>query len=186
MHDPGPVIKVNEHFEIRIPVEEDAFQLARVVDENRKYLTQWLPWLDTSKSAADSKLYIQNLHKGWETQQLFSGLIYKKNEIVGAIGFHARTHRYMPMGYWISQDYAKQGICTAASRALIGWAFSYYDDLNMIDLRAATDNHASRKVAEKLGFTLEAVLRDREWLYDRFVSHAVYTITRQEFARDNN
>lgn len=182
MDDLGPVIKVNDHFELRIPVEEDAFQLSRVVDENRSYLKQWLPWLETSKNAADSKLYIQTLHKAWETQQIFSGLIYKKNEIVGAIGFHAWTHRYMPLGYWVSKAYAKQGLCTSASRALIGWAFSHYDDLNMIDLRAATENLASRKVAVKLGFTLEGVLRDREWLYDRFVSHAVYTITRQEFA----
>lgn len=182
----GPVIKVNDLFELRIPLEEDAFQLARVVEENRSYLKAWLPWLDTSRSAADSLTYIQKIHSDWKNHQIFTSLIYKENEIVGAMGFHACVHRRMSLGYWVSKEYAGQGVCTLASRAIVGWAFSFYEYLHMIDLRAAVDNLASRRVAEKLGFVSEGILRDQEWLYDHFVSHAIYTLTRKEFARENN
>lgn len=182
----APIIKVRDDFELRIPIEEDSYQLARVVDDNREYLKTWLPWLDTSKGANDSLLYIKKTHGDWSLQRIYSALLYKKNEIVGAMGFHSKTHRQMPIGYWISKKYAGAGLCTAASRSLINWAFSYYEDLHMIELKAATENLPSRRVAEKLGFKCEAVLRDREWLYNRFVDHAVYSLTRKEFARENN
>lgn len=182
----APIIKVKDEFELRIPIEEDSYQLARVVDENREYLMTWLPWLESSRNQKDSLLYIQKIHGDWTLHKLYSCLLYKENEIVGAMGFHSRSHKYMPMGYWISKKYAGTGLCTVASRALIKWAFSYYEDLNMIELKAAADNLPSRRVAEKLGFKCEAVLRNREWLYNRFVDHAVYSLTRKEFARENN
>lgn len=182
----GPVIKINDNFEMRIPLEEDAFQLSRVVDANRSYLKEWLPWLETSKNAADSLVFIQKIHSDWKNHQIFTALIYKKNEIVGAMGFHGCVHRRMSLGYWVSKEYAGKGLCSAASHAIIAWAFSYYDYLHMVDLRAAVDNLASRRVAEKLGFIYEGILRDQEWLYDHFVSHAIYTLTRKEFARENN
>lgn len=177
----SPVIKFLDDYTLKHACEEDAYQLARVVDLNRKYLRKWLPWLDTSNNAQDSLVYIQKSHSDWMKHRVFYGLIYKKNEIIGAMGFHHNVHKYMALGYWISEEHSKGGICTAASQALLKWAFAYFKDLNLIELRAATENLASRRVAEKLGFKKEGILRQREWLYDHFVDHVVYSLTRTEF-----
>jgi ribosomal-protein-serine acetyltransferase len=179
----APVIKVNETYELRVPLEQDAFQLARVVDENRNYLREWLPWLDSSKGVDDSLSFIQKIHSDWMLNRLLCTLIYKKNEIVGAMGFHVRVHRYTALGYWIARSESGKDLCTDASRAIIKWAFKNYEDLNLVELRAATNNLASRRVAEKLGFKNEGTLRCREWLYTQFVDHVVYSVTRDEWKK---
>ncbi len=41
----------------------------------------------------------------------------------------------------------------------------------------------SRRVAERLGFTLEGIRRESHWITDRFVDHAVYGMLRREWRR---
>ena len=176
----SPLIKINNDFELRLPRTEDAFQLARVIDDNRAYLKQWLPWLDASQNAEDSLSFIERVLSEWSVQRIFTGLIYKKNTIAGAMGFHGKVHKGMAVGYWIAKEFSGNDLCTESCRALIKWAFKYYDDLHLVELKAAKENLASRRVAEKLGFRHEGILRDREWLYDHFVSHAIYSMTRVE------
>ncbi len=176
-----PIIRIDEVFHIRMPMVEEAFQLSRVIDANRERLKLWLPWLDVNRSVQDSEKFILKCHSDWEKMSLFTGLIYKEAEIVGAIGFHSKRHRILSIGYWIADKYAARGLCTSACTVLIDWAFLYDPFLHMIELCAATENKPSRRVAERLQFKFEAELRDREWLYDRFVNHAIYTTTREEW-----
>jgi ribosomal-protein-alanine N-acetyltransferase len=76
-------------------------------------------------------------------------------------------------------DHGK-GIATEASGLLVGWLFDT-GQMNRLRIDAHVDNEASRRVAEKSGFTPEAIAR-ASW-YDRGRWHdiAVYTITREEF-----
>jgi len=62
-----------------------------------------------------------------------------------------------------------------------------FDDLEFhrFVLEAATDNTASRAVAERLGMRLEGITKDREWLYDHYVDAALYAITAPEWRQRN-
>jgi hypothetical protein len=40
---------------------------------------------------------------------------------------------------------------------------------------------AGRAVPERLGFQLEGIIRDAEWLYDHFVDHAMYAILKKDW-----
>ncbi len=179
-----PVILVGS-YELRLPLESDAAALAQTIEENRNYLRTWLPWLDDSKSEGDSLQFIRRTHEQWSLRGLLSGLIYKETLIVGAIGFHTKAHNCFSMGYWIAESASGKGICTQATGALVDWAFRFYSELNLVELKAATQNIGSRKVAENAGFKQEAILREREWLYDRYVDHAIYSISRAEWATSN-
>jgi RimJ/RimL family protein N-acetyltransferase len=53
-----------------------------------------------------------------------------------------------------------QGVATAAVRALCRWIFTA-QDLALIEWRCEVGNLASRRVAEKAGFLIEATLRRR-------------------------
>jgi ribosomal-protein-alanine N-acetyltransferase len=76
-------------------------------------------------------------------------------------------------------DHGK-GIVTEALGLLVGWLF---DTGHMNRLRASVhvDNKASRRVAEKAGFTCEGTSRAGWYNRGRWHDVAVYTITRSEF-----
>ena len=62
------------------------------------------------------------------------------------------------VGYWLARDARGQGHITRAVRLITNWGFGQLG-LQRIDLVAATGNPASQRVAERCGFTREAVLR---------------------------
>jgi RimJ/RimL family protein N-acetyltransferase len=62
------------------------------------------------------------------------------------------------VGYWLAREGRGRGHATRAVRLISAWGFKSVG-LERIDLIAATGNHASQRVAERAGFTREAVLR---------------------------
>jgi RimJ/RimL family protein N-acetyltransferase len=81
-------------------------------------------------------------------------------ELLGSISLmrisweHARAE----VGYWLAREARGQGHATRAVRLISAWGFAELA-LERIDLLAATGNAASQRVAERSGFTREAVLR---------------------------
>ena len=64
------------------------------------------------------------------------------------------------IGYWMDPGARGGGVATAAVRALCRWGFATLG-LELIEWRAEVGNLASRRVAEKAGFRVEATLRQR-------------------------
>jgi RimJ/RimL family protein N-acetyltransferase len=78
---------------------------------------------------------------------------------VGGIGMKVNQHDYRGrIGYWVAASARGQGICTRALRALSRYA---HDELGLqrLDLITDPDNVASQRVAEKVGYQREGVLR---------------------------
>jgi RimJ/RimL family protein N-acetyltransferase len=64
------------------------------------------------------------------------------------------------VGYWLTGPARGAGHATRALRLICRWGFAELG-LARIELQAAVDNPASQRVAERAGFTREAVLRSR-------------------------
>lgn len=62
------------------------------------------------------------------------------------------------VGYWLAPEARGCGHATRAVRLISAWGFTSLR-LERLDLLAATSNHRSQRVAERAGFTREAVLR---------------------------
>jgi RimJ/RimL family protein N-acetyltransferase len=67
-------------------------------------------------------------------------------------------HRRAEVGYWTAAKARGSGHATRAVRLICGWGLSNLG-LERIQLLAATGNPASQRVAERAGFTREAVMR---------------------------
>ncbi len=63
------------------------------------------------------------------------------------------------MGYWLRSDLCGLGLMTEGASSVIEFAFQELK-LHRIELHAGTDNRPSIRVAEKLGFKQEGVLRE--------------------------
>ncbi|MEI6083645.1 MAG: GNAT family protein [Verrucomicrobiota bacterium] len=172
----------NLEVSLRLLAENDAEALCRLVDQNRAHLRQWLPWLDGSTSVEHTREFIKGTIKRHEESAGFVCAICFQSSIVGVVGHNSidKANRISYPGYWLSQSHTGRGIMTTAVRALIEHAFAELD-LNRIDIRVAVGNQKSQGVADRLGFAREGVIRQAEWLYDRFVDHTVNGLLRSSF-----
>ena len=71
-------------------------------------------------------------------------------------------------------------IATCAARSVLVYGFGPLH-LNRVELRCASTNERSIRLAERLGFTREGMLRQEEYLNGVFVDHLVYGLLRSEF-----
>ncbi|EIQ82365.1 GNAT family N-acetyltransferase [Streptococcus canis] len=118
------------------------------------------------KSLADEIAYLQDIYPAnLEKEGLPSGyaITLKGNDkVIGSVDFnHRRADDGFEMGYLLHPDYWGQGIVPEAAAALIEIGFTLLD-LHKIELGCYDDNKQSQAVARKLGFTLEANVRDRK------------------------
>jgi ribosomal-protein-serine acetyltransferase len=64
---------------------------------------------------------------------------------------------------------------TRAVKAVLGYCFEQRK-LHRVELRAAVENPASQRIAQRLDMKPEAVLRHEQYLNGRFVDHTLYGI----------
>jgi ribosomal-protein-alanine N-acetyltransferase len=92
-------------------------------------------------------------------------------ELLGSISLMRFTweHARGEVGYLLGREARGHGHATRAVRLICAWGFAALG-LERIELLAATGNTASQRVAERAGFTREAILRSyhllREAPYD--------------------
>ncbi len=184
------LLRVDDRVELRLLELSHARALYGVIDRNREYLRQWLPWVDGSRSSDDVARHIgENLERYGNREALAAG-IWIDGEICGAISIHKidRLNRLSSIGYWLAADRQGAGVMTRACRAMVQHAFEEFA-LHRVEIRCATGNHRSCAIPQRLGFSLEGTLRGAEWLYDHFVDLVIYSMLEPEwegFRRSNS
>ena len=84
--------------------------------------------------------------------------ITEQGKVVGSIGLRLGKHEAGHIGYWCAPEARGRGTTTRALRRLCRYAL---DELGLerLDLMTDIENVASQRVAEKVGFQREGVLR---------------------------
>lgn len=171
---PGPLAVQNDL--LLAPLEfEHADQLLAVIAENREHLGLWLPWLATARTLEGARGFIAHSreraseHNGTDMAMLYEG------RLIGLVHQHYIDwrNRSTSIGYWIDAGHQRRGLVTTSCRAITDRSFGA-EHLNRVEIRCAADNTRSLRVAERLGFRREGVLREAEWLNGRFVDQLVF------------
>ena len=183
---PTPILMVDENLELRQTMPEEAEEMFAVVDANREYLREWLPWLDNTNSPDDETVFINGLLEEYKKGEGVNYAIRLDGRFIGGMSLNwiDRGNRGCGVGYWLSEEFTGQGIVTRCCGRLMDHCF---DDLGIhrFVLEAATETFASRAIAERLGMRLEGITKDREWLYDHYVDSTLYAITAPEWRAHN-
>ena len=168
--------------DLRLVGEADAEELFSVVDSNREYLREWLPWLDATNRIEDETAFISNCLEEYEKREGVFYTIRLNGNIIGTISLNWIDwgNKGAGVGYWLSENQTGNGYVTKSCIRLMEHCF---DDLNLhrFVLEAAIDNIPSCEIAERIGMRLEGVTKDREWLYDHYVDAKLYAITKPEW-----
>jgi ribosomal-protein-serine acetyltransferase len=187
IEDTAPMLTffLDDRHWLRLLEEADIEELFAVVEANRAYLAQWMPWAENQ--TLDGTLeFIRTSRKQLGDNQGFQAAIIEDDAIVGVLGYHRLDweHLATSVGYWIAERSQGNGTVTRATAGLVDHAFGVWK-LNRVQIQAAVSNERSRAIPERLGFTQEGVLRQAERIGNRFVDHVVYSILAHEWSRDS-
>jgi len=155
----------------------DAESLFSIIDKDRAYLREWLPWLDYSTSVANTAAFIAECEKEYAENRGYVATIRCAGVVVGTISLNRidSINKHCSIGYWLDSSRQGEGIMTEATKQIVDIGFKEFD-LNRIEIYCGVENKPSRSIPERLGFEYEGVLKQREWLYDHFVDHALYSM----------
>ena len=160
----------------------DAAALFRLIDGDRDRLGQWLPWVDETRSEGDSARFVADAAEERQRRRSLVLGMFLDATLAGTIGLHYIEwfDRCAEVGYWIARDREGQGHVVRAARAVLGFAFGTAG-LNRIVIRCAIGNERSQRVAERLGFRREGVLREAHYVRGRYLDQHLYALLRREF-----
>jgi ribosomal-protein-serine acetyltransferase len=137
-----------------------AEQLAALFRAHGSDFYDWLPW-EGFEDVEGARGFLESFAKGRGegTRRLYG--IWVDDELVGGTLFpsiNARS-RTAEAGVFLAASARGRGIVTRAVAAMLDWAF-VERGLHRVEWRCAPNNLASRRVAERLGFTHEGTLHE--------------------------
>jgi ribosomal-protein-serine acetyltransferase len=179
------IIKVRENLEMRVRVPEEAEETFAVIDKNRAYLREWLPWVDGTQTVEKVIEVIKNWQKEFEEKKDVVLGIYLDNKYIGNMGLHDinKNNNSAMIGYWLAKDAQGKGIMTDCVRALTDYGFNELG-LNRIYIYCAFENKKSRAIPERLGYTQEGILQDGTCLYGTYHDEVIYGIVKRNWIKD--
>jgi RimJ/RimL family protein N-acetyltransferase len=155
-----PVELSDDRLLLRQPVAGDVDDITRACQDLE--LQRWIP-VPVPYQRADGELWVEDTRRSWAEDRELRWVIVEHGAgsgPLGAIGLHARDATMREVGYWMAPWARGRGIMTDAVRLACRYGF---DELGLgrIEWWANVGNHASRRVAEKAGFTMEGTARAR-------------------------
>jgi [ribosomal protein S5]-alanine N-acetyltransferase len=163
---------------------------ARAWREIRTRNAAWLqPWEATQperslyRSSLSSYLHmLAGMHRERLRKQGLSWVITFGDELAGqlTVGSIVRgSNRSALVGYWIDQRFAGRGIVPTALAMAVDHSFQVVG-LHRLEAGIQPENHASRRVMEKLGFHEEGLRRGSVHINGAWRDHLCYALTSEE------
>jgi ribosomal-protein-serine acetyltransferase len=153
-----------------------------LVDQDRAYLRQWLPWVDATETVDDTLSFIRSSLEQFASNKGFVAGIWSERQFCGVIGTHKLDllNRNGEIGYWLGQSFQGKGIITTACPAVVAHLLTEMD-LNRVTIQCARENEKSCAVAQRLGFTEEGVAREAQFLHGLFHDLRRFAMLKKDF-----
>ncbi|MEW9053915.1 MAG: GNAT family N-acetyltransferase [Neobacillus sp.] len=153
----------SERLLIRKPLPGDGRVVYEAIQASLTELKPWMPWAHMNQTAEDVEANIREAHAKFLTREDLRLHIFNREtgEFIGSTGLH-RINWDIPkfeIGYWVDTRKTGKGYITEAAEALTNFCFT---ELNAkrVEIRCDSTNEKSRAIPERLGFTLEGILKN--------------------------
>ena len=175
-------------FMLRPFKRRDADDMTEAVQASQMELNEWLPWAHLGYSKSDAVNYIRDSIKSWREERAYDLAIRRPDDPDRHLGnisvwFVSRSFKTGEIGYWVRADETARGVATEVAARTLQIAF---EELKMhrVILRIAVGNRASERVAEKLGFFREGILREEIKVRGEWLDHSVWGLLEHEYRKN--
>ncbi len=177
-------IQVNTHIHLETINLSMANVIYNTINQNRKYLRKWLPFVDFTCSVSDTKLFIKSMLSQKERKKDEVYAIWFKMEFAGLIGFKDSdwVNHKTELGYWLAEKMQGKGIVTDCTSSLVAYAFKKLG-MNRIQIKVAKGNAKSAAVAARLGFQFEGIERHGEFLNGKYHDLEVFSLLQSDYLK---
>lgn len=175
--------KIDDDTELSLFQPRHAEELNALVTNNYEHIKEWSAWLkEKDRPIENTQDFIKRNLMQFAENKGFEICIWYRGEIAGQIGYNYFdwNDRRTELGYWLGASFQGKGLITKSCRALIDHAFNELK-LNRVEIRCGFENTKSRRIPEKLGFKEEGVIKQAEWLHDRFIDLVIYATLANEW-----
>lgn len=141
----------------------DGEMVHEAIEVSRESLKKWLPFAVNKESIAEVEAGVRASYAAFINREDFRLHVFLKenNVFIGSIGLHRIDWdiRKFEIGYWCDNRQSKNGYITEAVEALTSFCFESFA-ANRVEIRCDVKNTSSRRIPERLGYTLEGILRN--------------------------
>jgi RimJ/RimL family protein N-acetyltransferase len=174
-----------ERLFIRMPLPGDGEVVHEAMMESVDELKAWMPWAQSCPSKEETEANVRKAHAQFLERTDLRFHLFEKNTktFIGSSGLHRMdwAARKFEIGYWCRSSFSGKGYITESVRGISVFAFQILH-ANRIEINCDERNVRSRKVAERLGFQLEGVLRNYQLGVDGQLENVcVYALTDTDF-----
>lgn len=148
-------IRVDADITLRPFREGDAAELFALIERDRTYLAEFLPWVDGIKTLEDETKFVESVMSrpstGSDASVTF--IIEYLSEIAGTIGIRVanpQTHTG-EIGYLLAEAMQHRGVMTRSCRAATAHGFAEMA-MRRIEIFADPTNPKSRAIPLRLGY----------------------------------
>ncbi len=155
-----------ERFVLRCPRRGDGAAVNAAVIASLAELSPWMPWAGAAPTLDESELHCRRQQGRFILREELVMFVFARDpwgdegELLGAVGLHRIDWalRRFEIGYWRKTGTEGRGILTEAVVALSRMAFDALG-ARRLEIRMDDSNVRSWRLAERAGFTQEALLR---------------------------
>lgn len=172
-------------FELRPFRRRDLDALLEAVTESKPDLEPWLPWAADRYRRSDAIRFIRESAAAWAEARAFDMTVRARDDPGRHLGnisvWHtSRREQSGEIGYWVRSSATGSGVATEVGARMVQVAFEELE-LHRVTLRIAVGNRQSERVAEKLGFVQEGVLRREVLIKGKWVDHSLWALLDEEY-----
>ena len=160
----------------------DSEQLYCAVKESIKELKPWMSWATDEYSERTAREYITIARARWEEHTFYGFAITRGDDFLGACtlsSIHPIYH-FCNLGYWVRTSCRGQGIAGRAAKLTARFAFEHLG-LIRVEIVIVVENHASLRVAQKIGAHDEGILLNRMVVGTSIYDAHMYSLLPSDF-----
>lgn len=147
-------------------------------------LVQWLPWaIGYDRSVAQR--FVRESASAWNDGRAFDFALRLPDEPDFHVGNVSVWPTSMPnrigeIGYWIRSDLTGEGLGTEATARALQIGFEELEYHKVI-LRIAAGNERSDRIAKRVGFNYDGMLRHEVRVGDNWLDHSAWSVLELEW-----